>query len=80
MSLVTLEEAVLNLPELVRASAHGEEIVLTQNSLPVARIVSISPDRPRPVRGSGKGFIRSIAADFDATSEGFEDVVTPACR
>lgn len=34
MSLVTVEEAALRLPELIRESAAGEEIVLTQNGRP----------------------------------------------
>ena len=73
MSQVTVEEAALRLPELIRESAAGEEIVLTQNGLPAAKLVPLKSERPQPKRGSGKEFIRYVADDFDATPEGFEE-------
>lgn len=72
MSQVTIEEAVLRLADLITETPAGEEIILTRNSLPIAKLIPL-PERPKPRRGSGKGYIRRIAEDFDATPEGFEE-------
>ena len=66
---ITIEEAQANLKALIHQLAPGEEIVITENQQPVARLVSETP-RPRtglrPPPGLGKGMIRFIAPDFDA--------------
>ena len=72
MSQVTIEEAVLRLADLITETPAGEEIILTRNSLPIAKLIPL-PERPKPRRGSGRGYIRHIAEDFDATPEGFEE-------
>lgn len=73
MYQVTLEEAAFRLQELVREANAGEEIILIQDNLPIARLVSIPQHRPRAQRGSAKGGILYIAPDFDDTPEGFEE-------
>jgi prevent-host-death family protein len=72
MSQVTIEEAATRLSELIDGTPAGEEIILTRNDQPVAKLIPLS-DRPRPRRGSGKGFILRIADDFDEIPEGFEE-------
>ena len=68
MQEVSLEEAVTRLPQLIAEVNEGEDIVLTQNSQPVARLVAVtpSPSRPRREAGTAKGLILYIAEDFDA--------------
>jgi prevent-host-death family protein len=71
MSQVTLEEAAARLPELIEEVIQGQEVILTLNSVPVAKLVPVR--KPRPRAGSAKGFIHHMADDFDAIPEGFEE-------
>jgi antitoxin (DNA-binding transcriptional repressor) of toxin-antitoxin stability system len=73
MSSVTLEEAALHLPELVKNARESGDIVLTQDNEPVAKIVALPRRRAARRPGSAKGIILHIADDFDATPEGFEE-------
>jgi len=45
---VTLEEAAVRLPELVREAQRGQEIIFTQGQRPVARLVPLQDDIPTP--------------------------------
>ncbi len=76
MTQVTLEEAGTQLSQLIRAAREGEEVVITQDSQPVARLVPVpeteSEGRPRPRFGSGKGLFR-MSPDFDAPLEDFKE-------
>ena len=72
MSQITIEEAALRLSDIITETPAGEEIILTRNSLPIAKLIPL-PQRAEPRRGSGKGLIRRIAEDFDETPEGFEE-------
>ncbi len=69
---VTLEEAKARLEELVDQLAPGEEIVITQNEQPVAKLVSSR--RPRQPRqpGSCKGML-TIISDDDEHLEHFKE-------
>jgi prevent-host-death family protein len=73
MSRVTIAEAAGRLDELVDESHNGQDVVLTRDSKPVAKIVALPGERPRPRFGSGKDFIAYMAPDFDETPEGFEE-------
>ena len=73
MHQVSLEVASTQLPELIQEARQGEEVILTQENLPVARIIPIPQPRRRRQPGSAKGLILHIAEDFDAIPEGFEE-------
>ncbi len=77
MAQVALKEAETQLARLVQAARQGEEIILTEDDKPVARLVSIdkaeSKSTPRAQFGSGKGIIVYMAPDFDAPLEDFQD-------
>jgi antitoxin (DNA-binding transcriptional repressor) of toxin-antitoxin stability system len=73
MHQISLEEAATQLLQLVKEANGGEEIVLTQDDQPVARIVPLPRARAPRKPGSAKGLILHIAEDFDATPEGFEE-------
>lgn len=63
---VTIEEAQNNLKELVHGLAPGEEVVITENHTPVARLVSEQQkpaNRQRPAPGLGKGMITIVSDD-----------------
>jgi antitoxin (DNA-binding transcriptional repressor) of toxin-antitoxin stability system len=54
--------------------AHGEEVVITDNQQPVAKLVGERPARPpRPAPGAGKGPILYMAPDFDEPMEEFKE-------
>ena len=72
MSRVTIEEAERRLSDLITETPAGQEIIVTRNSLPIAKLIPLG-ERPQPRRGSGKGFILRIAKDFNDLPEGFED-------
>jgi prevent-host-death family protein len=75
-AIITLEEAQANLKDLIHRLAPGEEVVITENQQPVARLVSEPPKpsvQPRPGPGLGKGMITFIAPDFDAPLEDMKE-------
>lgn len=73
MSTISVEEASLRLMELVRQAGEGEEIILTEADMPVAKLVPMPKPREPRKPGSAKGIILHIADDFDAIPEGFEE-------
>ncbi len=71
MASVTIQEAQAKLPDLIRRLAPGEELVITENDQPVAKLVRAKPaisQRRQP--GSAKGMI-TIVADDDEHLEDF---------
>ena len=73
MQQVTLDDAVARLPQLIReAQSMGEDILITENAQPVARLTPMSPPVTRPQFGSARGLIQ-IADDFDAPLEDFRE-------
>jgi antitoxin (DNA-binding transcriptional repressor) of toxin-antitoxin stability system len=62
---ITVEEAQASFKELILKLAPGEEVVITQSQLPVAKLVGQQPKPPRPAPGLGKGSILYMAPDFD---------------
>jgi prevent-host-death family protein len=73
MSTVTIEEAQAKLPELIDRLVPGEEVIITRNERPVAKLVG----QQRPIRqprrpGSAKGKLVILAED-DAHLKDFKD-------
>ncbi|HEY7423285.1 MAG TPA: hypothetical protein VH682_03495 [Gemmataceae bacterium] len=71
---IPVEEAQIKLKELIDKLAPGEEVILTENQQPVAKLVgerSVRPPRPAP--GLGKGSILYMAPDFDEPMEEFKE-------
>ncbi len=70
---VTMEEAHARLPELVAHLAGGEELVITQDDKPVARLArEVSPRRKPRNAGNCKGMIE-IISDDDEHLKDFEE-------
>jgi len=69
MTQLDIGQAKSNLAELLNLAIQGEEIVITQDNKPVAKISPIK----RPLkRGSAKGKVR-ISDDFDEPLEDFQE-------
>jgi antitoxin (DNA-binding transcriptional repressor) of toxin-antitoxin stability system len=72
-AVVTIEEAQSHLAELIANLLPGEELVITQNERPVAKLIAqgISARLPRQP-GSAKGKL-TIRADDDEHLRDFEE-------
>ena len=70
---ITVEEAQANLKDLIHHLAPGEEVVITDNDQPVAKLVS-EPAKKRQPRKAGNciGMIQ-IVADDDEHLKDFEE-------
>ncbi len=74
MPTVSLEDAQARLAELIEHLRPGEEIVITRDQKPVARLIAEpGSGRPRRSLGTLKGTVRSVAPDFDAPLEDFKE-------
>ena len=68
----TMHEAKTNLTKLVARARAGEEVVITRNREPVARLVAASLPRRQPRRlVTMKGTVLRLAPDFDGPLEEF---------
>ena len=72
MTTITIDEAAVDLKRLIHEAEPGEEIVLTENDRPVARILPVQKRRPI-VFGTGKDDILYMSDDFDAPLEEFAE-------
>lgn len=64
--------STIPLPDLIDSVVKGDEIVFTENDRPVARLVAVRQEKPRPQFGSAKGFF-TLAEDFDEPLEDFDE-------
>jgi prevent-host-death family protein len=73
MSIVTIQEAQAKLLDLIHKLMPGEEVLITENNQPVARLVSEKPPvRQRPGPGLCQGMI-TIVADDEEHLKDFEE-------
>lgn len=66
LATITVEEAQINLKDLIDQVAAGQEIIITRNQQPVARLISEQPKLKPPLRpppGLGKGMITILSDD-----------------
>jgi antitoxin (DNA-binding transcriptional repressor) of toxin-antitoxin stability system len=66
---ITVDEAQAKLKHLIHQMTPGEEIIISENEEPVAKLVreQAKPQRKqRPGPGLCKGMVTYIAPDFDA--------------
>lgn len=69
MPMVGMHEAKTNLSRLVAMAAAGEDVVLSRNGKPVARLVAVSePSSMAAAYGALQGRIQ-LADDFDELPE-----------
>jgi prevent-host-death family protein len=74
MITVTLEEAQAHLARLIEQLSPGEEVVITRNQEPVARLVAASTPSRQPRRlGTMKGTVLCVSPDFDGPLEDFKE-------
>jgi prevent-host-death family protein len=72
MYQVPLEQAKVQFSQLIQQAMKGQEIVITENDVPLLKLVSISKSKPSAQFGSAKGLI-TMSDDFDAPLEDFKE-------
>ena len=73
MTTLSVQDAQAKLPDLIHNLSPGEEVVITENDQPVAKLVSEKPPvRQRPGPGLCKGMI-TIVADDEEHLKDFEE-------
>ncbi len=60
------------LHDLIESVVNGEEVIFTQNDLPVAKLVAVRNGKPQPKFGSAKGLF-VLAEDFNEPLEDFDE-------
>jgi antitoxin (DNA-binding transcriptional repressor) of toxin-antitoxin stability system len=73
MTTVPIQQAQAELPALIHGLAPGEEVVITENNEPVARIISSAVSPSSRQLGTLRGTVVHMAPDFDAPLEEFRD-------
>jgi antitoxin (DNA-binding transcriptional repressor) of toxin-antitoxin stability system len=73
MVSVTIQEAQAQLSDLIHRLQVGDEVVITENDQPVAKLARTEPKKQWPCKaGSARGKIW-MAPDVDAPLEDFEE-------
>ncbi len=73
MTTVPINEAQAKLLELIHKLNPGEEVVITENDQPVARLVSTSLPTIQRQLGTLRGTVLHMAADFDVPLDDFKE-------
>lgn len=73
MATVTIEEAQAHLGDLIDKLQPGEEVVITRNAEPVAKLVAAGTPTLLRQPGLLKDKILYMAEDFDAPLEDFQE-------
>lgn len=75
MTTVSIQQAQATLSELIHRLAPDEEVVITENDQPVARLVPAKGEPQRRPRRPGtlRGTVLYMAPDFDAPLEDFRE-------
>lgn len=77
MTTLTIQEAQAQLEEIIHRLAPGDEVVITENNQPVARLVPTAPQVPPrkiPRLGTLRGTVLSME-QFDDALEDFKEYV-----
>lgn len=76
MSSLTVQEAQAKLSELIHNMKPGDEVVITENDEPVARLVFAEQRKRAPrLPGTLRGTVKYMAPDFDAPLDDFKEYI-----
>jgi prevent-host-death family protein len=73
MTAVSIKEAKAKLSELIHKLKPGDEVVITENNAPVARLLPAAMPRAQRKLGSLRGTVKYMAPDFDAPLDEFKE-------
>jgi prevent-host-death family protein len=73
MTTISIEEAQAQLTDLIHRLHSGDEVVITENDQPVARLLPTAAEPRQQPRQPGtlRGSVLYMAPDFDAPQEDF---------
>ncbi|HEV3143302.1 MAG TPA: DUF2281 domain-containing protein [Gemmataceae bacterium] len=71
-AIVSVDEAQVTLKELIRNLTPGEEIVITDNQQPVAKLIGAAKPVERKL-GTLQGTVLYMAPDFDVPLDDFKE-------
>lgn len=60
------------LHDLIESVVNGEEVIFTQDDLPVAKLIAVRNGKPQPKFGSAKGMF-VMAEDFNEPLDDFDE-------
>ncbi len=69
MTTISIQDAQAKLAELIHQLSPGEELLITENNQPVARLVPTTGARLQRKLGTMRGTVLYTARDFDAALE-----------
>jgi prevent-host-death family protein len=72
MPIATMEEVQAQLPQLLDRLNRGDELIITRDGKPVARLIGESTNGV-PTLGGGRGTVLYMASDFDGPLEDFKE-------
>ena len=79
-TIVTMAEAQAHLPELVAHLGSGDEVIITQDEKPVARLVRENPPARKPRKaGNCIGMVKIVADDDEHLKDFEERPTTTLC-
>jgi len=70
---ISLKEAQATLDTLIRGLSPGEEVLITENDQPIARLIVTTPAAEPRKLGTMRGTVQYMAPDFDAPLEAFQE-------
>jgi prevent-host-death family protein len=73
MTTVSIQEAHAKLPELIHRLSPGEELLITENNQPIARLVSATGTNRQRKLGTMRSTVLHVAPDFDAPLDEFRE-------
>ena len=75
MATLTIQEAQAGLADLIHRLTPGDEVVITENNQPVAKLISTPANEAKKPRQPGtlRGTVLYMAPDFDAPLEDFRE-------
>jgi antitoxin (DNA-binding transcriptional repressor) of toxin-antitoxin stability system len=73
MTQVNIHEAKTNLSKLIQLALEGEDIIIARGNEPLVQLVALPEKRKQRRIGGAKGIIQTMADDFDAPLDDFQD-------
>jgi prevent-host-death family protein len=73
VTVIPLQEAQAKLAELIHRLGPDDEVIVTENNEPIARILPANVARDQRVLGTMRGSVVHMSADFDAPLDEFEE-------
>jgi prevent-host-death family protein len=73
MAQLNIAEAKAHFSEIIQKALLGEEVVIAKGNRPLVKLVPLVDPKHKRSPGSGKGQIKYMADDFDATLDDFQE-------